>query len=133
MRKVEWNKEEQLKYFVEQMNKNGEEATEDQIAYIQQYLEKSEPVELYRAFPTGEELVKSIGRAQHYLEEQLKQLSPEEKQKIKEEFQQKGTVTDEEFENWFKKIEDLEKSYIINFTQGKSKSDRDKQKTEKKH
>ena len=37
------------------------------------------------------------------------------------------------FENWFKNIEDLEKSYIINFTQRKSKSDRDKQKTEKKH
>jgi hypothetical protein len=115
------------------MNKNGEEATEDQIAYIQQYLEKSEPLELYRAFPTGEELVKSIERGKHYLEEQLKQLSPEEKQKIAEEIQQKGTVTDEEFENWFKKVEDIEKSYIINFTQRKSKLDRDKQKTEKKH
>ena len=133
LRKVEWNKEEQLKYFVEQMNKNGEEATEDQIAYIQQYLEKSEPAELYRAFPTGEELVKSIERAEHYLEEQFKQLSPEQKHKIEEEIQHKTrTGTGEDLEKLFKRVEDLEKSYIINFTQRKSKSDKDKQKTEEK-
>jgi hypothetical protein len=115
------------------MNRNGEEVTEDQIAYIQQYLEKSEPVELYRAFPTGEELVKSIERAEHYLEEQNKQLSPEEKHKIEEEIQHKiGTGKgEEELEKLFKRVEDIEKSYIINFTQRKTKSDKDKQKREK--
>lgn len=78
IKRIEWLKEEQLSWFLNRMKKNGEEVTEDQINYIKDYLEKSEPIELYRAIPSREQRKAADKEFTQKVQQRYNSLSPEE-------------------------------------------------------
>jgi uncharacterized alpha-E superfamily protein len=133
IKKDEWDKDEQLQHFVNQMKKLGEELTEDQISYIKEYLEKSEPVELYRVgFPEIEkERMKLEEQDKHKFEEIYKQMSPKQQKKFKVKFKGKS---DEEIaqelrklgEEYTKRVNEVEKWLLVQYVEDDLVKDKQK-------
>ena len=85
-KRVEWSKEEQLRYF---MNKMKREITKEQFNYIQEYLMKCEPVELFRSVPNKVQREEMFRQEKEYYnnlsQEELKELNEHEKEVSEEE------------------------------------------------
>jgi hypothetical protein len=135
LRKIEWDKDEQLEHFIDKQRKMGEELTEDQINYIKNYLAKNESVELYKV-EIEKERAQLEDQDKHRFEEKYKQMSPKQQEKFKEKFPQFKGKSDEEItqelrrlgEGYTKRVNEIEKQLLVQYVEEDLRKDKGKRK-----